>query len=488
MTPAYDVVILGAGLSGFATALRLAMEGQRVAVLEAHAWPGGCAGFWRTRDFSFDVGATTFVDFDPDGVCGRWLDGVGVSVDGERLPGYQAWLADRTITLWRDPARWREARGRGFGDDAGHQRFCSLIDDLEQTFWAATRSGSVVMPIRTMAEAWRAAGSVPVHRWPLARYLGWTVGDALGACGIADDRALRACVTMLLEDTVHAGVEDAPLINGAMGMAIRGAGLTRFRGGARGLWLPLIKRLRTLGGSLLLHRPAQRVVGDGAGYRVDTPLGPVYAPTVVSSLPVEATAKLGPPALAEALAPYIARDHAHRGGACVLFLGVPEAEVDDHALTHHGVCARGPGDLTAFVSVSSAGDRASAPEGHRAVMVSTHVDLPPWTALSPEDYPSAKAAIGERLLAAARRVYPNLGADARVRSVGTPVTYARFTGRPDGAVGGVRQRLSNTNQRAVPDDLGVPGLFVVGDTTWPGLGTVSCVVGSGVVAERILGR
>jgi hypothetical protein len=61
-----------------------------------------------------------------------------------------------------------------------------------------------------------------------------------------------------------------------------------------------------------------------------------------------------------------------------------------------------------------------------------------------------------------------------------------MTGRPRGAVGGVRQTLGNSNQHAVPHDVGVPGFWLAGDTTWPGLGTVACVLGSRLVAEAVL--
>jgi len=86
----------------------------------------------------------------------------------------------------------------------------------------------------------------------------------------------------------------------------------------------------------------------------------------------------------------------------------------------------------------------------------------------------------------ARRVYPELGQRAVVCEVATPRTYERFTRRPRGAVGGWRQAPGNTNQRAVPHDIGVPGFWLAGDTTWPGLGTVACVLGSRIVAEGVL--
>jgi phytoene dehydrogenase-like protein len=174
----------------------------------------------------------------------------------------------------------------------------------------------------------------------------------------------------------------------------------------------------------------------------------------------------------------------------VVFLGVPEGEVAAQEWTHHQLLQ----DYTAplgngnnmFVSVSAPGDTESAPPGHRAVMISTHCELADWEGMAPDEYRIRKAEAGERLITLARRVYPELGRRGIVCEVATPRTYERFTSRPRGAVGGVRQSLGNANQRAVPHDLGVPGFWLAGDTTWPGLGTVACVLGSRLVAEGIL--
>jgi phytoene dehydrogenase-like protein len=121
-------------------------------------------------------------------------------------------------------------------------------------------------------------------------------------------------------------------------------------------------------------------------------------------------------------------------------------------------------------------------------MISTHCELAPWEGLSREDYREKKAALMAALVGHARRVYPSLGDAASLLEAGTPRTYERFTRRPRGAVGGVRQTLANANQRAVPHDVGVPGFWLVGDTTWPGLGTVASVLGSRIVAEGVLAR
>lgn len=174
----------------------------------------------------------------------------------------------------------------------------------------------------------------------------------------------------------------------------------------------------------------------------------------------------------------------------MVFLGVPDDEVSGQEFTHHQLLQHydrplGDGN-NMFVSVSAPGDTLSAPPGHRAVMISTHTDPAGWPDLTSGGYQERKDAVGGRLVDLARRVYPGLAERPVVYQVGTPRTYQRFALRPGGAVGGVRQTLRNTNQHAVPHDLGVPGFWLVGDSTWPGLGTVACVVGSRIVADGVL--
>ncbi len=473
-----------------ATALRLQARGLATVVLEAHGQPGGCAGFFRRKGFAFDVGATTLVDFGLDGVGGEFLESVGMStIMGEELPGYVAWLPDRTVTLFRDPVAWSRERLKALGDTPGHRSFWRLLDRLADVFWRASRAG-VKLPILVVADAIRAARAVGLGELPLARYLGWTMADALRAHGLGDDRALVGLLAMLIQDTIHSSVAEAPLINAALGITIRGAGLTRARGGMRGVWRGLIARYRHLGGELRVGCPVERVERHEGVYRVTTRRGVFAASQVVAAVPAALAARMGPEPVAEALAPYLRRDAAAMGGAAVVFLGVPEYQVAGQVFTHHQLLhdyAQPLGDgNNMFVSVSAPGDTESAPAGYRAAMISTHCELEPWEGLSPDAYGDRKREIGERLITLARRVYPELGRDAVVCEVATPRTYERFTRRPRGAVGGVRQTLANTNQRAIPHHVGVPGYWLVGDNTWPGLGTVACCLGSRLVAEGVL--
>jgi C-3',4' desaturase CrtD len=486
----FDVAVIGGGISGMATAARLQAAGLRTVVFEAHGQPGGCAGFFRRREFAFDVGATTLVDFSRGGIGGEFLEVIGLTnLPAEELPGYVAWLPDREVTLYRDVQRWKDERLEKLGDSPAHYELWQLLDRLADVFWQATRRG-VKLPVQSAGDLWRIVRSIAPSDWSLARYVNWTMGDLLRSLGLRGDAPLVGLLSMLLEDTVHARIDDAPLVNGSLGITIRGAGLTRVRGGMFGFWRRFTSRYRELGGELHVGCPVHRVEPLGGRFQVHTRRGIFAAQQVVSALPAELTARLGLALVSRRLETYLRRNKNALGGALVLFLGVPERQIVGHDFTHHQLFQDygkrlGNGN-NMFMSVSSPGDTECAPAGCRAVMISTHCELADWEGLSEADYAAQKEAMTARLLARARRVYPNLGEQPLVCELGTPCTFERFTRRPRGAVGGYRLRLGNSNQRAIPHNIGIPGFWLVGDTTWPGLGTVACIHGSRIVAEAIL--
>ncbi|HZK79809.1 MAG TPA: FAD-dependent oxidoreductase, partial [Humisphaera sp.] len=378
----YDVAIVGGGMAGMAAAIRMQARGLGAIVLEAHALPGGCAGFYRRQGFSFDVGATTLVDFDEDGIGGQFLAAAGIeSLDMDRLPGYVAWLPDRRITLPRDPAAWRVNRAVALGDSPMHRQFWRIMDQLAEVFWRAARRGAR-LPIRGPLDAFRAIQAVGPTHLHLARYLRWTIEDLLCACGLRHDQPLVALLSMLIEDTVHGAIDSAPLINAALGITIRGAGLTRARGGMRGFWMTLLRRYRALGGQFRASCSIDRIENRADRFILHTASGPIEARQVVAAVPADIVARIAPAPVREWLAPYLRRDASAMGGAIAVCLGVPEWQVAGETFTHHQLMhdydrPLGNGN-NMFISVSAPDDLESAPAGWRSVMISTHCELAPW--------------------------------------------------------------------------------------------------------------
>ena len=482
---AYDVAVLGGGIAGFSAALRLQRQGLRTLVLEAHGQLGGCAGFFRRRGFSFDVGATTLVDFELGGVGGRFLAEVGLPLPPGEYLDYQAWLPDRQLTLYRDPEKWRAERLAKLGATASHQAFWQLLDTVTEVFWAASRDG-IKLPLQSLGDATRALRLLGWRHLPLARYLPRTCQQVLVQFGLAHDQPLRGLLSMLVEDTVHSTLSEAPFINAALGCTIRGAGLLQPTGGMQQFWQQLAAQYLHLGGTLKKGHRVLAFGKEGTAWRVATSKGAYRAAKLISALPLDVTNALVPAAVQARLAPHWVRNESLRGGAVVVFLGVPEVNLAGQALTHHQLLQDYGQSLSngnnMFISASAAGDTLSAPPGYRAVMVSTHCELADWANLTPAAYKTQKQAIGGHLAALAKRVYPDLDREAVVYEVATPLTYQKFTGRPGGAVGGFRQTLRNANLRAVPQDIGLPDFWLAGDNTWPGLGTVAGLISGRIAA------
>ena len=61
----YDAILIGAGMSGLAAALRLALHGKRVVLVEKHELWGGLNSFYTKDGHPFDVGLHALTNYVP---------------------------------------------------------------------------------------------------------------------------------------------------------------------------------------------------------------------------------------------------------------------------------------------------------------------------------------------------------------------------------------------------------------------------------------
>ena len=64
----YDVLIIGAGMSGLAAGIRLAYYGKKVCIVEKHYRVGGLNSFYNLGGRKFDVGLHAMTNYVPKGV------------------------------------------------------------------------------------------------------------------------------------------------------------------------------------------------------------------------------------------------------------------------------------------------------------------------------------------------------------------------------------------------------------------------------------
>lgn len=148
MTSKKQVIIIGAGIAGMSTALRLQSKGVQTTILEAHGTVGGSAGYFQKKGFCFDVGATTLVDHDKEGVGGLFFKDIGFQpLQGDKFD-YNVWLPDREVTLYKDHTKWKKERLAKLGNSPNHIAFWKFIDGISEAFWQKSRGG-VKLPMQS---------------------------------------------------------------------------------------------------------------------------------------------------------------------------------------------------------------------------------------------------------------------------------------------------------------------------------------------------
>jgi C-3',4' desaturase CrtD len=479
-----DVVVIGAGIAGLTAAALLAHDGAEVLVVERHNVPGGCASFFQRDGYRFDVGATLVGGFGPRGVHRQLFERFGVTLAAHPVePAMVVHLPDATVVRYGDE-RWVAERLRAFGPEAerfwrAQERIAALALDFSSRF--------PMLPVDGPGIAGALGAFRPRHLpllgalgRPLAALLGPRAGARL--CTFVDAQLLITAQT----DAAH-----ADLAYGAAALDLARAGTFHLDEGISGIAVALARVVRRAGSRIAYRSPVDAIELDRRGRVAGVRLAGgrrIATGRVIAAVPLANTAELLP------VPPAFARRASPAGGGWGAFMAyvalppgvVPEATALHHQLVADAAAPLGEGN-SVFCSFSAPGEAGRARDGGRALTMSTHTDVAGWeAAFRAGRYAERKAILAERLAAALDRVVPGAWSRARFIELATPHTFATYTGRARGLVGGVPQAPWTASLGAASHRSGVPGLFLAGDTVFPGQSTVGASLG-GVAAARAAG-
>jgi C-3',4' desaturase CrtD len=487
------LVIIGAGIGGLTTAAVLARAGLDVTVLEAHIYPGGSAGTFFHKGYRFDAGATLAGGFYPGGP----MDLVAQAADIEAWPTRRpnpaimaVHLPDgAAITRWADERR-REERRQAFGKQA--EAFWRWQERTADHLWdLALRQPT--WPPQTLDEATsltKTGLSWLADNW-IERLDPALIADAFRPAayhlkGASDRLRLFVDGQLLIADQTTS--QHANALYSASALDLPRRGVVHPHGGMGSIAETLVQAIRDHGGQVIYRQQVNQIVQEGGRpIAVETRRGDTFpADVVIANLtPWNIRNLLGenaPPRLRNL------PERPQTGwGAFMVYVGLDGTAVPADLPLHHQVIVRDPPTEgnSIFISISPAWDRNRAPEGHRAVTISTHTNLSPWWELFEHDRPAyedRKAAYTDRVLAAAETALPQLRDAAHLIMPGTPVTFQRFTRRQWGWVGGFPQTdlFQTWGPRLAPN------LWMVGDSIFPGQSTAAVALGGLRVAGTIL--
>ena len=496
------VVVIGAGVGGLTTAALLARTGLDVTVLEAHVYAGGCAGTFYHQGYRFDAGATLPAGFYPGGPMDLVAQSVGIDRWPVRRddPAMVVHLpSGASVTRYAGERRWEE-RKRAFGREA-------------ETFWRWQESTSdALWGLALRLPAW--PPQTPGEASRLARVgLTWMGKDlwkrlnpslALDAFrpvsahlqrhgnGAASER-LRLFVDAQLLIAAQTTSHYSNALYGASALDLPRRGVAHAEGGMGAIAGTLVEAVRRNGGQVHFRQEVTSIaVERGRPVAVETQKGASFpADVVIANLPPWNVARLlgehAPRKLRTRRMRALPPRPEHMWGAFTVYVGLDGAAVPDDSPLHHQVVLREPmgNGNTVFLSSSPSWDKSRAPQGKRTLTLSTHTELGPWWDLHGQDreaYEARKQTYTERVMATAEVAIPGLRDAAELILSGTPVTFQRFTRRDSGWVGGFPQ---TSLFRAWGPRLS-PGLWLVGDSVFPGQSVPAVALGGLRVAQSLL--
>lgn len=484
------VVVVGAGMGGLSAAAILARAGLDVTVLEAHIYAGGCAGTFFHQGYRFDAGATLAAGFHPGGPMQLLGQEAGVSAWPVRPEdrALSVHLPDGgVIDRWVDPARWKAERvaltqrGEPFWD--WQERTADVVWDL---------AGRLLpWPPQSLGEAWTLArlGLSAVDSRPSGVPVSGLLRDAFSVAAAhlpKDEPRLRQFVDGQLLISAQTTSRHANALYAAAALDLPRRGVAQTEGGIGGLAQVLVETIRRHGGRVLFrHTGVGLRFQSGQPAAVETHNGSTFPADVVilNLTPWDAARLLGSDA-PSSLQRLPARPAGW--GAFTVYAGIDAAAVPEGFGLHHQVLIREPlGEgNSVFLSLSPDWDPGRAPAGRRAVTLSTHTRLDPWWSLDKDGlaFTARELAYADRLLEAGERVIPRLRQAADLLLPGTPMTFAHFTRRAYGWVGGSPQvdlfRSLSPRLR--------PSVWMVGDSIFPGQSVAATALGGRRVARAVL--
>jgi phytoene dehydrogenase-like protein len=285
IAPAYDAVVVGAGMGGLVATALLARAGKRTLVVDGHYVAGGNATVFRRRRWEFDVGIHYIGDCGPNGTIPRILRACGAR--GVRFRPLDAELEQCTFpdfdfTIPRDKPAFRARLLARFPSEArGIRRYFRFLDQVDRVQHAlATRS------------RWRQLAALV--RSPLVlRWANRTCGEFLDSC--TRDARLRAVLTAQngtyavapgrVSAILHAGLQNHYFVDGGWYP----------EGGGQVMADRLADAIEEAGGHVRLRTRAARIdVADGrvTGVTLESRhhgMVTVTAPVVVSNADLKRT-------------------------------------------------------------------------------------------------------------------------------------------------------------------------------------------------------
>lgn len=484
----FDIIIIGTGFGGLGAALQACELGLRVAVCETLKYPGGCASTFEKFGHRFEAGATLPSGFGEKQLFRRWIDQYKIPLRIEWLDPvirFRSGVFECDISR---NARSVELKLMAIpGAPVEHlRRFFTFQQTVSETVWGLFDDPDFdgrPTPSTLLKVARAGSGVLSV-----AQSAGRTVHSILHKYELHNFEPLKTYLNALCQITLQCSSKEADAVFAFAAMDYYDRGAAHVHGGLGALADGLIGAIRKSNGTIFFSNHVLTARREKQTWVVGTRRGELRARAVIANV-----------------LPAVARDMLHINknragqlndlqqsveagwGACMLYMVADPARlgrsehgpahyqmIDDAALPNHG-------GNHVFLSVG--GD--PGPSGLISMTASTHVPMCELLSL-----PEARRGIyiheiQERMRRTIDKRAPVWSSVIRKQFTASPRTFERFTGRPQGFVGGTPRKATFKNYVHFGPVEAAPRFVLVGDSIFPGQSILATAMGGRRAAVTI---
>lgn len=492
MPSKFDVIVIGSGIGGLVTATQLAAKGAQVLVLESYVIPGGSSGYFERNGYRFDVGASMIFGFGKRGTTNlltRALDAVNVSLEtipdpiqiDYHLPN------DLRVRVHRDYENFLQELGDKFPQE--RQGIRKFYDECWQVFNCLN-----VMELLSLEELgylMRVFFQHPLACLGLVKYLPQNVGN-IARKYIKDSNLLKFIdIECYCWSVVPADL--TPMINAGMVFSDRHYGGINYpKGGVGKIAEKLVEGLEKHGGKIQYKARVDRILMEkGQVIGVELSNGEIYyGKRIVSNATRWDTFDQLLRDIPLPKKEQTWRERYQQSPSFLsLHLGVEKSVIPADTACHHIILEnwqqmQDP-EGTIFVSIPTLLDPDLAPEGYHIIHSFTPDWIDRWKGLSTAEYEAKKEDAAGRIIERLETIFPGLDAGLDYMEIGTPRTHQKFLNRDNGTYGPIPQRKLLGLLPMPFNRTSIPGLYCVGDSTFPGQGLNAVAFSGFACAHRV---
>ena len=487
-----EIIVVGAGIAGLTSAAILSKYGFKVTLIESHSQSGGCAGTFKRKGYIFDVGATQVAGLEKSGIHSKIFEFLQIPLPKATIldPSCVVDLSDgsRPINIWHDSKEWIKERNLQF---PGSSRFWNLCYFIHQNNWKFANNNPV-LPFNNLWDLSQFLNALSPNNLLTGILIKSSMFDLLKICGCHKDNRLIKFLNLQLKLYSQEDVFNTAALYGCtvLQMSQNPHGLFHLKGSMQALSEALEVSLEENGVNILFKEKVNFLKYDSKNkfWKVLTKKGSknfeYISQDVIYTPPPQSLIKNLDPKL-ESFDTYSKnmKSLPEPSGALVFYSAISKDNLENVTSNHYQIVDDELGSL--FISLSENGD-GRAPVGEITLIASVFTNIHDWQGINKDLYLIKKDYFLNKISNAIEKKFRISSENWLHRELATPRSFERWTNRPKGIVGGLGQNPDIFGIFGLSSRTPMRGLWLCGDSIYPGEGTAGVSQSAVMVARQII--